>query len=102
MPTAFYPLWPFLIRLGSYLFGGSYLIAGLVLANLLSVLGVLVFYYLVFVTRSPREAEAATLLLLAYPGSLFFSFIYSESLFFVLSVLFFAFLHHRRITPAAA
>ncbi len=97
MSTAFYPLWPFLIRAGSYLCGESHLIAGLILANLFSVLGALVFYYLVFVTLSPRQAEAAILLLLAYPGAIFFSFVYSESLFLLLSVLLFVFFHHHNL-----
>ncbi len=101
MPTAFYPLWPFLIRIGSYFCGGSYLIAGLVLANLLSILGILALYYLVFMTLSPRAAESATLLLLAYPGAIFLSFVYTEALFLFLSVFLFVFLYHRKVIPAA-
>ncbi len=97
MSTAFYPLWPFLIRLGSFFCGGSHLIAGLILANLFSILGALLFFYFVSVSSSLRQAEHALLFLMAYPGAIFFSFVYSESLFFFLSVLLFVCLHHRKI-----
>ncbi|MCG3196125.1 MAG: hypothetical protein GHCLOJNM_00596 [bacterium] len=91
MASAFYPLWPFCIRVGAGLFGGNHLVSGLVLSNLFSLVGILGFHYLAFLWRGAETARAATLLLLAFPGALFFSFVYSESLFFLLSVLFFLF-----------
>jgi hypothetical protein len=96
MPSAFYPLWPFLIRAGSFLCGGSHLIAGLILANVFSWLGLLAFHYLVHSLEGEETANASLLLLLAYPGAIFFLFIYTESLFLMLSVFFFIFLSRDR------
>jgi Gpi18-like mannosyltransferase len=93
---AFYPLWPLLIRAGSYLTGRNHFIAGLVLANLLSVAALVLFHKLVTLRYGVREATLATVLLVAFPGALFFSFIYTESLFLTLVLLFFLMLHHER------
>ena len=106
--AAFYPLWPALIRAGVWLFGDSssskdYVISSLLLANALSFLGLVLFYRVVVDWRrwevlqssadalpgkdngSAQNIAVASLLLLAfYPGSIFFQFPYSESLFFCL------------------
>lgn len=95
----FYPLWPLLIRLGSCVCGDS-LVSGLVLSNLLSLAGVLLFYAEVAERLGEKTAEAAVLLLLAYPGALFLSFPFSESLFLLLAAALFLLLTRRR--PAAA
>jgi hypothetical protein len=89
---AFYPLWPMLIRGFSWLTARNHLIAGLVLANLLSIVGVAMFHRFVTLYHGLQTANLSTVLLLALPGALFFSFIYTESLFFFLIVLFFWFL----------
>ncbi|MCP5528095.1 MAG: hypothetical protein H7A47_14985 [Verrucomicrobiales bacterium] len=81
---AFYPLWPLLIRGGAAVTGASGLVAGLVLANVLSLLGWLLFHHVTSSRLGERSANLALALLLAFPGSLFFQFGYSESLFFLL------------------
>lgn len=86
---AFYPLWPGLIRACSWLAFGNHFIAGLLLANLLSTVAFLVFHYFVERHHGLPIANTAVTLLLAYPGAVFFSFIYTESLFLLLVVLFF-------------
>jgi len=93
--NAFYPLWPICIRLGSWLFLGNYYVSALVLANLFSLAGWLLFHRFVRDYHSEKVADLATLFLLAYPGALFFTFPYSESLFFLLCITFFVALYRR-------
>lgn len=93
---AFYPLWPLMIRAGSYLTGGNHLIAGLLLANILSVAALLLFHRLVTLNHGLQAANFATVLLLAFPGALFFSFAYTESLFLALVTLFFLLLYREK------
>jgi hypothetical protein len=98
---AFYPLWPALIRLGSYLTGGNAFVAGLVLANLLSVLAWWNFHAWVAERHGRRVANLSLLFLLVAPGAAFFHFIYTESLFLLLLILFFRFLMRGRYGAAA-
>ncbi len=93
---AFYPLWPCLIRACSWLTFGNHFVAGLLLANLLSAVAFLVFHYFVEQHHGLPTANATVALLLAYPGAIFFSFIYTESLFLLLVVLFFLCLFQER------
>jgi hypothetical protein len=93
---AFYPFWPFLIRAGSWLTLGNHFVAGLLLSNLLSLAAFLIFHYFVERNHGPRTANASAALLLAYPGAIFFSFIYTESLFLLLVTLFFLCLFAKR------
>ncbi len=84
---AFYPLWPLLIRGLAPCVGGNHLVSGLVLANLFSLAGWWLFYLLVERRFGAKAAALALALLLLFPGALFFQFIYSESLFFLLLML---------------
>lgn len=96
-PTnAFYPLWPFFIKIFSYILLQNYLIAALILSAIFSIFGIYLFHYLITKHHSLELANKSTLLLLAYPGALFFLFPYSESLFFLLSVLFFWFFFEKK------
>ena len=81
---AFYPLWPVLIRCFSVVIGGSHLLAGLVLSNVFSLAALVIFFRLVGKRLGWPVAKLSLLLILAFPGSLFFHFIYTESLFFLL------------------
>jgi hypothetical protein len=84
---AFYPLFPLLIRCASIVTGGSQLVVGMVLSNLLSLVGWLVFFAMVRRRFGESTAILALTLLVAFPGSLFFQFVYTESLFFLLVML---------------
>lgn len=86
---AFYPLWPGTIRAGAAAMGGRPLLASMVLANALSVLGFWLFYRLVERHWGAMIGRDALILMLAFPGALFFSFPYSESLYFVVLMIFF-------------
>lgn len=81
---AFYPLWPTLIRIGSCLTGGHSLAVAWVLANLLSFGGLLLFHRLAWEMYGLRAAYFSTLVLLLFPGALFFIVPYAESIFFFL------------------
>jgi hypothetical protein len=78
--TAFFPLFPVLIRLASYLTGGNYLIAGLavsVLAGAASALGV---WVLAARLCGRRVADRAVVLYCFFPGAMTFGMLYSEPL----------------------
>ena len=93
---AFYPLWPLTIRWFSVFIGGSHLIAGLLLANILSLAGWIIFHRVAAMRFGETVALRALVLLIAFPGSLFYQFIYSEPIFFLLVMLLFLGLEKER------
>ncbi|HZR20557.1 MAG TPA: mannosyltransferase family protein [Verrucomicrobiae bacterium] len=86
---AFYPLWPLAIRFVANLTGADHLIVGLLLANGFSLAGWLLFYYNTSRRFGESVASLALILLITFPGSLFYQFVYSESLFFLILMLLF-------------
>lgn len=98
---AFYPLWPMLIKAASYLTFINHFWSGIVLANVLSIVGLVIFHHFVTLNHGPSTANFALLMVLAFPGALFFSFIYTESLFFLLIILFFGLLFKESFFLAA-
>lgn len=99
---AFYPLWPVVVRAMAPLAGGNPILAGLVLANLFSLAGWVLFHRLSARRFGEPVADAALALLVAFPGALFFQFVYSESLFFLLLMGLWGGLELRRWTLAGA
>jgi hypothetical protein len=78
--AAFFPLFPALIRLASYLTGGNYPVAGLIAqiaAGAASALGV---WAVASRLRGRRVADRAVVLYCLFPGALTFSLLYSEPL----------------------
>mgnify|MGYP000949463172 FL=1 len=98
---AFYPLYPALIRVGSYLTGGNYPLSGFLLSNLFSFLAALLFYDYVRRQYNNEIATWSVIFLIAMPGSMFLSLIYTESLFLFLIILFFRYLSSGNIARAA-
>jgi len=84
---AFYPLWPLLIRWFSILTCGDHIISGMVLANAFSLAGFFILFKVVSNRYGPSTAWRAVALLLAFPGSLFYQFVYTEGLYFFLLML---------------
>lgn len=83
--AAFYPLYPLLMRAGGWVVG-SPLLAG-ILVSLACFLGALVLLHrLVALELGDAHARPAVLLVAFFPSALFFSAVYSESLFLLLSV----------------
>ncbi len=98
---AFYPLWPMLIRGVWKLVGGSPVVVGLILANLLSIAGLTVFYRFAVERMGPEAALWSLIVLCAFPGAIFFSLIYTESLYLLLLMGFFWLVYRRRYGWAA-
>lgn len=86
---AFFPLYPFLMRIINFITHNS-LISGLLISNISFVLGLWVFSKY---KGGPRFWTI--LLLLLFPTSFFFGAVYTEGLFFVLVVCFFYFLEKK-------
>jgi hypothetical protein len=84
---AFYPLWPLAIRGFSPFTGGNHVISAMVLANIFSFIAWILFYFLVKDRYGDARARLAIVFLILFPGSLFFQFAYTESLFFLLIML---------------
>ena len=101
LSSAFYPLWPMLIRGGSYLCGHNVFLSAMILAQVISILGLMVFHRMVFELQGSRVADLATLFLLAFPGAIFLSFPYTEGLFLLLASSFLLFLLRGHLWPAA-
>ncbi len=93
---AFYPLWPAVLRLTTAMTGNRPVLAAMLLANALSLVGLWLLYRLVERRCGAAVSRDSLILLLAFPGALFFSFPYSESLYLVLLMLFFWSLELRR------
>lgn len=83
---AFYPLWPLLVRWCSPLFGGSHVLTGTILANVISLAAWVLFYQLVARRWGEPAAKWSLVFLIAFPGALFFQFNYTESLFLLLTL----------------
>ena len=81
----FFPLFPWLIRLTAALPGIGPLAAALLVANALSIAAILLLHRFLE-QRHPGAGADSVLLLLAFPGALFFHFPYTESLFLFLAV----------------
>lgn len=88
--TAFFPLYPLLIKGLSFL-TGNFHIAGMLIANLSLLLAMIFLYKLLKEQFEEEIAGRTVLLLLLSPFSFFFSAVYSESLFILLVVLVFYF-----------
>ena len=83
--AAFFPLYPLLVKAGGVLVG-SQLVAG-VLLSLAALLGALVLLGRLVTLDFGRDVARLTVLLVAlFPGALWFSSVYSEALFLLLSV----------------
>jgi hypothetical protein len=94
---AFYPLYPMVIRTVSSLTRLNDVLVGVILSNIFSLLAFLGFYDLCARRFGDRTATLAVVLNFTFPGSLFFQFIYTESLFLFLCILFFQGMERKRI-----
>lgn len=93
--TAFFPLWPLLLHCLGFLVGGSavhYYLLGLVLANLLFYLALVLLYILSSELFDHKVAKTSLLYLAFAPYALFFFIGYTESLFVLLCLATFVFL----------
>ncbi len=94
---AFFPLFPLLIHIFSFVTNGNYFIAGFLLSNVSFLIGIIVFKkYLQSIGIKPKEIFWVFLFLLLFPTAFFFGAVYTESLFFLLFVLVLYFLQKRQ------
>ena len=91
---AFFPVFPQLIRLAKGFLGVNILESGLIVANLASVLAVLVFWRLLRVDYSQALSRRILWLFLLFPTSFYLVSVYSEGLF--LALVFLSFLAARK------
>jgi hypothetical protein len=84
--TAFFPLYPALLRGGTWLLGGRIELAGVLISNLAFLGALFLLYRLLVIDFSNAVARRALLSLALFPTAYYFSAVYSESLFLLLSV----------------
>lgn len=101
--VAFFPLYPYLVRLGLLLIpnrlesSGVILFTGVVISNLCFLFALTLIYRLVaHLGYGERTARRAVLYLTIFPVSFIFSSFYTESVFLVLAALVFYLLEKRR------
>ncbi|HEV2057888.1 MAG TPA: mannosyltransferase family protein [Solirubrobacteraceae bacterium] len=83
--TAFFPLYPLLVRLAGAPFGSG-LIGGALLSTVLLAVALVLLHRLVALDHDRAVARNAVLVTALFPMSFFFSAVYSESLFLALSI----------------
>lgn len=83
-PAAFFPLYPILMRVLAFFVGKNLYLAGLLISNGSLLVGLIFLYRLVWdVYGDEAMAQRAVLYLSLFPSGVFFSAIYTESLFFL-------------------
>lgn len=98
---AFFPLYPILIKLVSYLTFNNFLIAGLLVSNVAFVVGLLFFFKLIKKVYNRQTAYWSTFFLLSFPTAFYFGSIYTEGLFFLFTIAAFYFLEKRNLLLAS-
>ncbi|MBW3607251.1 MAG: hypothetical protein KY463_02665 [Actinobacteria bacterium] len=83
--TAFFPLYPLLVRIAGAPFGSG-LIGGALLSTVLLAVALVLLHRLVALDHDRAVARNAVLVTALFPMSFFFSAVYSESLFLALSI----------------
>ena len=92
---AFFPLYPLLIAgLGKAI--GNHLVAGLIISNVALFFGLLFLYKLVEHEFDRHVARRAMFYISIFPTALYFSAVYTEALFFMLTVASFYYMRERR------
>jgi len=98
---AFFPLFPFTVKLFGQLLGENYLLSGLLISNVSFVLFLFVFYKLVKQKFSQKVASFTVTTFLVFPTTFFASALYSEALFLLIVVLAFRFLNEKKFLFAS-
>ncbi len=94
--TAYFPLYPLLIRAGGKILLGNYLLATLIISNL-AYIGLLFYLYRLTTLLLEEETARRTVVYLAiFPTSFFFLAGYTESLFLLFTLATFWYAHQKR------
>ena len=84
--VVFFPLYPLLMRWGGELLGGYPMVAGLIVSLFAFAAAMTLLYRLALLDLGEERAWRVVLLVAVFPYALFFSAVYTESLFFLLTV----------------
>jgi len=99
--VVFFPLYPLLMRWGGALLGGHPLLAGTVISLAAFAGAMSLLYRLAVLELGDEKAWPVVLLVSTYPFALFYSVVYTESLFLFLTVGAFYAMRRRHLLPAA-
>ncbi len=99
---AFFPAYPLLMRFGGVLLGGHPMLAGFLVSLVAFFWAMLYVYRLARWHGSEDTAAAAVVFLACYPFAVFFSAVYSESLYLLATAGAVYALERRRLAAAAA
>lgn len=103
----FFPLFPLIIRIVSFLFGTTQtfgivqFFTAFFISNNFFLLSIFVFYALIRLDYSKKIAQLSIIFLLLFPTSFYFGSIYGESLFLFLSLSCFYFIRKKQWTIAS-
>lgn len=84
--AAFFPLYPWLVRITGWLAADRYIWAGILLSALFFLAALVLLHRLVRLDFHPEDAGRSVFYIAAFPMAFFFWAIYSESLFLFLAV----------------
>lgn len=98
---AFFPLFPLVVKISSFLFFGNLTLAGLVVSHLCAVAFLYIFYNLVKKHTGRSVATATILTFILFPTSFFTVALYSESLFLLFVAFSFYFLSKKNYLYAS-
>jgi hypothetical protein len=84
--SAFFPLYPMLIRLGTIPFGSAPLIIGTLISAVATAIGLYLLYLLSRLDLGEAQARSTVMLVAFFPAALFLSAVYTEALFLMLTV----------------
>ena len=99
--VVFFPLYPLLMRWGGALLGGHPLLAGTIISLAAFAGAIALLYRLAVLELGQEKAWPVILLLSTYPYALFYSAVYTESLFLLLTVGAFYAMRRRHLVLAA-
>jgi Gpi18-like mannosyltransferase len=94
--NAFFPAFPGLVHVVGVLFGGNYLLAGVLINRVLLLLTVALFTQLVREESGDEAAGHAPLFFLLVPAAVFLLAVYTEALFLLVCIACFLALRHQR------
>ena len=100
--VVFFPLYPLLMRWGGALLGGHPLLAGTFISLAAFVAAISLLYRLAVIELGEEKAWPVVLLLSTYPYAVFYSVVYTESLFLFLTVGAFYAMRRGYVVAAAA
>lgn len=90
LQLAFFPIYPMMMNFITRLIGpdtSSYLWSGIILSNTLFLGSLILFWRIIKLDFSEKNAKIGVILLLVFPTSFYFGAVYTESLFLFLSLL---------------